>query len=84
MLNSFYIQFIPEPAARIAVPGVSPGEGTNSPRLFTPGERNALAKSKVHQIPWVHGYDPRVDFLTDVKNMAVCQEWNKHTEYNKA
>jgi hypothetical protein len=25
------------------------GEGTNSPRLFTPGEREALAKSKVHQ-----------------------------------
>jgi hypothetical protein len=24
-------------------------EGTNSPRLFTPGEREALAKSKVHQ-----------------------------------
>jgi hypothetical protein len=40
---------IPEPMARSAVPGVSPGEGTNSPRLFTPGETNALAKSKVHQ-----------------------------------
>jgi hypothetical protein len=25
------------------------GEGSNSPRLFTPGEREALAKSKVHQ-----------------------------------
>jgi hypothetical protein len=25
------------------------GEGTNSARLFTPGEREALAKSKVHQ-----------------------------------
>ena len=25
------------------------GEGTNSPRLFTPGETKALAKSKVHQ-----------------------------------
>ena len=24
-------------------------EGTNSPRLFTPGETKALAKSKVHQ-----------------------------------
>ena len=35
----------------------APCEGTNSPppRLFTPGERNALAKSKVHQISWVHG-----------------------------
>ena len=31
------------------------GEGTNSPRLFTPGETKALAKSKVHQISraWV-------------------------------
>jgi hypothetical protein len=25
------------------------GAGTNSPRLFTPGETKALAKSKVHQ-----------------------------------
>jgi hypothetical protein len=25
------------------------GEGTNSPRLFTPGETKALAKCKVHQ-----------------------------------
>jgi hypothetical protein len=37
---------IPEPTAPSAVPG----EGTNPPRLFTPGERNALAKSKVHQL----------------------------------
>ena len=31
------------------------GEGTNSPRLFTPGETKALAESKVHQISraWV-------------------------------
>jgi hypothetical protein len=31
------------------------GEGTNSPRLFTPGETKALAKSKVHQLSraWV-------------------------------
>jgi hypothetical protein len=28
----------------------APCEGTNSPRLFTPGETKALAKSKVHQI----------------------------------
>ena len=41
---------VPEPTARSAVPGVSPERGTNSARLFTPGERNALAKSKVHQI----------------------------------
>ena len=27
----------------------TPCEGTNSPRLFTPGETKALAKSKVHQ-----------------------------------
>jgi hypothetical protein len=52
------------------------GEGTNSARLFTPGERNALAKCKVNQISWAHGYDPRVDLLTDLKNMAVCQEWD--------
>ena len=42
------------------------GEGTNS----------ALAKCKVNQISWAHGYDPRVDLLTDLKNMAVCQEWD--------
>jgi hypothetical protein len=30
----------------------APCEGTNSPRLFTPGEREALAKSKVHQWAW--------------------------------
>jgi hypothetical protein len=33
----------------------APCEGTNSARLFTPWERNALAMSKVHQIPWAHG-----------------------------
>jgi hypothetical protein len=27
-------------------------EGTNSPRLFTPGETKVLAKSKVHQWSW--------------------------------
>jgi hypothetical protein len=27
----------------------APCEGTNSTRLFTPGEMKALAKSKVHQ-----------------------------------
>jgi hypothetical protein len=40
-------------------------EDTNSPRLFTPGETKALAKSKVHQLSrawvtngdgWVHRY----------------------------
>ena len=40
---SVWIRVIPEPTARSAVPG------TNSARLFTPGETKALAKSKVHQ-----------------------------------
>jgi hypothetical protein len=33
----------------------APCEGTNSPRLFTPGETKTLGKSKVHQISraWV-------------------------------
>ena len=33
----------------------APCEGSNSPRLFTPGETKALAKSKVHQLSraWV-------------------------------
>jgi hypothetical protein len=35
-------RFIPEPTALC--------EGTNSPRLFPPGETKALAESKVHQI----------------------------------
>jgi hypothetical protein len=30
------------------------------------------------------GYDPRVDLLTDLKNVAVCQEWDKHIEDIKA
>ena len=35
--------------------GEAPCEGTNSPRLFTPGETKVLAKSKVHQLSraWV-------------------------------
>ena len=66
------LNFIPEPTARSA------GERN------APGERNALAMSKVHQISWAHGYDPRVDLLTDLKNMAVYQEWDKHTENIKA
>jgi hypothetical protein len=32
------------------------GEGTNYARLFTPGEKKALAKSKVYQWSRVHGY----------------------------
>jgi hypothetical protein len=57
------------------------GKGTNSARLFTTGERNALAKSKVHQWSRVRDYGSWVDLLTDLKNMAVCQERDiKHTE----
>jgi hypothetical protein len=48
------------------------GEGTNSDRLFTPGERKALAKSKVHQLSRARDYGSWVDLLTDLKNMAVC------------
>ena len=51
----YRLLIIPEPTARSAVPGVSRGEGTNSARLFTSGERNALAKSKVHQISRANG-----------------------------
>jgi hypothetical protein len=50
----------------------APCEGTNSPRLFTPGEREALAKSKVHQ--WARAPLTNdgewVVILTDLKNMA--------------
>jgi hypothetical protein len=52
----------------------APCEGTNSPRLFTPGETKALAKSKVHQILRVsvtNGVE-WVVILTDLKNMADC------------
>jgi hypothetical protein len=52
----------------------APCEGTNSPRLFTPGETKALAKSKVHQISRAsvtNGVE-WVVILTDLKNMADC------------
>jgi hypothetical protein len=65
--------------ARSAGPDVSPGprdEDANSERLFTPGESKALAKSKVRQGLWARDYGSWVD-LTDLKNMAVCQEWDK-------
>jgi hypothetical protein len=39
-------RFIPPPPPP---PRASAVQGTNSDRLFTPGERKALAKSKVHQ-----------------------------------
>ena len=53
-----------------------PCEGTNSPRLFTPGETKALAKSKVHQLSrtWVTNGVGWVVILTDLKNMADCHE----------
>jgi hypothetical protein len=44
---------------------------TNSVLLLTPGEREALAKSKPKSGQrWVV-------ILADLKNMAVCQEWDK-------
>jgi hypothetical protein len=52
----------------------APCEGTNSPRLFTPGETKALAKSKVHQISRAsvtNGVE-WVVILTDLKNIADC------------
>ena len=52
-------------------------ESTNSPRLFTPGETKALAKSKVHQISraWVtnRGWSSST-VGGDLKNMADCHE----------
>jgi hypothetical protein len=46
----------------------APCEGTNSPRLFTPGETKALEKSKVHQLSraWVtnDGWSEKVISLT--------------------
>jgi hypothetical protein len=59
---------------------IARGECTNSAPLFTPGERNALAKSKVHQWSRAHDYGSWVDLFTDLKNVAACQEWDKHTE----
>ena len=55
---------------------VEPCEGTNSPRLFTPGETKALAESKVHQLSraWVTNGVEWVVILTDLKNMADCHE----------
>ena len=46
--------------------------------MCTPGfeKRNALAKSKVHQISRAHHFDQRwVVIVTDLKNMADRQEW---------
>ena len=57
MFRYFHLQNLPEifnkysPSRRRD----APCEGTNSPRLFTPGETKALAESKVHQLSraWV-------------------------------
>ena len=69
------------PSQRCGAPfqALARGEGTISARLFTPGERDALAKSKVHQRSraWVTNRGWWVVILTDLKNMAVCQEWDK-------
>jgi hypothetical protein len=74
-------KIIPEPERRGApFRALAWGEGTHSARLFTPGERNALAKSKVHQWSRARDYGPWVVLLTDLKNVAACQELDKHTE----
>jgi hypothetical protein len=54
----------------------APCEGINSPRLFTPGETKALAKSKVHQLSraWVTNGVGWEVILTDLKHMAGCHE----------
>ena len=59
--------FIPEPTARSAVPG----EGTNSARLFTPAERNALAKSKVHQISRAHGVWVVISLISKMRRTMI-------------
>jgi hypothetical protein len=44
-----FIMIVPQPTAGASFRALARGEGTNSARLFTPGKREALAKSKVHQ-----------------------------------
>jgi hypothetical protein len=55
-------------------------EGTNSPRLFTPGETKALAKSKVHQ--WSRALTNGVEWvvITDLKiwQFARSEEGKKY------
>ena len=76
----FNILFIPEPTA--------PCEGTNSPRLFTPGETKALAKSKVHQISraWVtnRGWSSSLisKIWRTVMNSEHCDWSNLKFHYN--
>jgi hypothetical protein len=47
--------------------------GTNSVRLFSPGEKKSI--SEVQSGVKVHGV--WVDLLTDLKNVADGQEWDK-------
>ena len=64
------LYIIPKPTARSAVARVSPGEGTNSARLFTPWESETLAKSKVYQLSrGCMGHQPRVVIFTDLRNI---------------
>ena len=52
--------------------GCKPGARvTNSVRLFTPGEKDSIADSKVGVIVRMCGH------LTDLKNMDVYQEWKR-------
>jgi hypothetical protein len=69
LLVDFSVMFYPRAdgakrRARVLIP----------PRLFTPGETKALAKSKVHQ--WARASVTNdvewVVILTDLKNMADC------------
>ena len=58
IFSVFYISLQPNFAIIYLSPSrrrEAPCEGTNPPRLFTPGETKALAESKVHQISraWV-------------------------------
>jgi hypothetical protein len=46
------VWFIPSQRRGVPFRALAWGEGTNSAQLFTAGEREALAKSKVHQWSW--------------------------------
>ena len=43
-IYSLYI--ISEPTMPSTIPGVSPGEGTNFARLFTPGGKKSISKAQ--------------------------------------
>jgi hypothetical protein len=45
-MKNYFVLYSQRRGARLRV--LARGEGTNSARLFTPGERKLLAKSKVH------------------------------------